>query len=280
MTAAGTIGFDDLTTPSGRATEVPGGSALYFSLAARQACPVLPLGVLGEDGSTLRELMVKAKLETQGIELRPGPSYRWTAVHSQHSSPEREVQRFGVYEGWRPTVPADARSSEILFLGSMHPTTQLFVLGQCTGANLVALDTMRDFIRSDRGLLLELARDADLLFANRGELEELTQSPALEGARSLIGSGRLRAVVVKEGARGAVLLTRGMEKQFPAHPVREVVDPTGAGDSLAGGLLGHLASVGSSSETALVHGMEAGLRAAALAVSAFGPAALVQGGQG
>jgi len=276
VTAAGTIGFDDLTTPAGRAKDVPGGSALYFSLAASRSCQVFPVAVVGDDGLALREILAAAQMDTQGVEMRPGPSYRWTATHSAAAAPDCEVQRFGVYEGWCPVVPAAARSSDILFLGSMHPMTQLSVLGQCQGANLVALDTMRDFISTDRELLLELAEASDLLFANRSELEELTQSRGLEGARAMLGRGRLRAVVVKDGPRGAVLVTKGRERQFPAHPVEAVVDPTGAGDSLAGGVLGHLAILRSSEEAALERAMEVGLRAAALAISAFGATALVK----
>jgi sugar/nucleoside kinase (ribokinase family) len=270
VAAAGTIGFDDLTTPGGRASQVPGGSALYFTLAARGLCAVRPVAALGQDGSELLRLLEEAGIDPVGVESMAGPSYRWTATHSEGGALESQLQHLGVYEEWHPRVPEVCRSSEILFLGSMPPRVQLAVMGQCSGADLVAIDTMGDFIASDRALLLELIKAADIFFANRAELEALLGGgAAINRARSLLEADRLRAVVVKEGPQGATLVTRLGHQLVPAAPVDPVVDPTGAGDALAGGMLGRLAQLRSSSEEALRLGLAEGVRTAALAVSAF-----------
>jgi sugar/nucleoside kinase (ribokinase family) len=190
--------------------------------------------------------------------------------------PTFEEQSFGVYSEWHPLVPAPARASEVLFLGSMAPRVQLEVLPQVELARLIAIDTMRDFIATDRSLLLDLVAEADLLFANGAELAELSGhlTDPTAAARSLLGRGRLRAVVVKLGAEGAALVSPTTEQRLAAHPVAEVVDPTGAGDALAGGMVGRLAQLRRCDEAVLVQALSAGMVAAARAISAFGVSGL------
>jgi sugar/nucleoside kinase (ribokinase family) len=277
ITAAGTVGYDDLTTPAGHAEAVPGGSALYFTLAARRLCRVWPVAAAGQDGAHLVSLLSESGVAPPGIARLPGPSYRWRAVHDPAEQvPSFEEQSFGVYSHWRPEVPGPARASEILFLGSMGPPLQQEVLRQVAPVKLAALDTMREFIAADRSLLLDLVAQVDLLFANGAELAELTgsRSEPAAAAHQLLGTGRLRAVVVKLGPEGAVLVTPSVERLLPAHPVELVVDPTGAGDSLAGGMLGRLAQLRRCDESALLEAMSEGLASAALAISSFGPAGL------
>ncbi len=278
VTVAGTIGFDDLTTPAGSVAQVPGGSALYFTLATLGLSVARPVAAVGGDGQQLLDLLRGAGVDGVGVVTMAGPSYRWNAVHGNGPVPESEVQNLGVYAEWSPRVPETHRESEILFLGSMPPRLQLAVMGQVSGANLVAIDTMRDFIASDRQLLLDLITSADLFFANRAELAALmgNDTPPLLLARSLLADNRLRAVVVKEGPAGATLVTRSGHRLVPAHPVNSVVDPTGAGDALAGGMLGTIASLGASDEDALAQALEEGVRRAALAISAFGVEGLLR----
>jgi fructose-1-phosphate kinase PfkB-like protein len=231
---------------------------------------VRPVAALGQDGAELLRLLEEAGVDPVGVERMAGASYHWTAVHGAGGAVDSQQQQLGVYEEWSPRVAEVCRGSQILFLGSMPPRVQLEVMGQCSGADLVAIDTMADFIASDRELLLELITAADIFFANRAELEALLGSgAALNRARSLLEGGRLRAVVVKEGPAGATLVTRLGHQLVPAAPVDRVVDPTGAGDALAGGLLGRLAQLRSSSEEGLRLGLEEGVRRAALAISDF-----------
>ena len=273
------MGFDDLTTPAGRASRVPGGSALYFTLAASPYCQVRPVVALGEDGDLLAELLQQPGVDPSGLARRPGASYRWQAVHAAAEAvPLQEEQNFGVYTGWRPLVPPAAQGSQLLFLGSMLPLAQLQVLGQCRRAELIGLDTMRDFIASDLDRVAQLLGATDVLFANRAELEQLWPHPggAERAASELLGRGRLRAVVLKLGEGGAVLLTRSGTRHLPADPVERVVDPTGAGDSLAGGMMGRLAQLRRVDDEALELALPAGLAAAARAISAFGVRGLLE----
>jgi len=278
ITAGGTLGFDDLTTPAGTVHAVPGGSALYFTLAACRHCPVRPVAAIGADGEELASLLARPGVALEGVERIAGPTYRWRAVHGADAAvPLEEHQALGVYEGWRPRTRGAALRSRILFLGSMPPQAQLDLLGLLAGSEVVALDTMRDFIATQRGLLLELAAAADLLFVNRAELAALAgaQGTAAEAARSLVGRGRLRAIVLKEGKAGATLITATRERSFPAAKVERVMDPTGAGDALAGGLLGRMAQLKRTDEAAVEEAMLAGLDCAAKAISGFGTAGLV-----
>ena len=253
---------------------MPGGSLLYFGLAAAPLCTVHAVGAVGKDGAHLADPLAGAGVDVSGVELLPGRSYRWRAQHgAAGGAPLEERQRLGVYSRWRPSPPPRARQSEIVFLVSMPPRCQLALLEAAAGPRLVALDTMRDFILGHRRRLLATLRRVDLLFVNRPELEAL----APEGVGRLLRGGRLTAVVLKDSARGARLITAHGEWPVPAARVDQVVDPTGAGDALAGGMLGHLAQMGRVDEPALREGLVEGTRRAALAISHFGPEGLLRG---
>jgi sugar/nucleoside kinase (ribokinase family) len=274
ITAAGSLGFDDLTTPAGRRREVPGGSALYFSLAASRFTVVRVAGAVGSDGSSLLNLLDAADVDRSSVDQLPGASYRWRAEHHPRQGvPIHEEQRLGVYADWHPQLAPAARSSEILFLGSMHPLRQLEVLRQCRAARVVALDTMRDFIASDREALEELLLQSDLLFVNEAELRALIQSPQrdpLEVASEALERWHLEEVVLKLGARGAATVSRLDRREFPIAEGPPVVDPTGAGDALAGGMLGRLAQLQRSDSGAIEEALLEGSAAARAAISDFG----------
>ncbi|MGC1908896.1 MAG: PfkB family carbohydrate kinase [Candidatus Dormiibacterota bacterium] len=275
------MGFDDLTTPSGHRREIPGGSALYFSLAARRFCDVRVSAVIGADGAPLLEILDRAHVDRSAVDQLPGATYRWRVEHHPTDEvPLSEEQQLGVYLDWCPDLPTVARSSEILFLGSMHPTRQLEILNQCPGAQLVALDTMRDFINSHRRELDQLLLRTAMLFANESELRALLPSPGtklLGVAGEAVARWNLRTVILKLGAQGAVVVTPDGASEYPAADGPAVVDPTGAGDALAGGLLGRLAQLGSTETDAIEHAMTTGAAAARAAISAFGARGLTGG---
>ncbi|HVB53272.1 MAG TPA: PfkB family carbohydrate kinase [Candidatus Acidoferrales bacterium] len=269
------MGFDDLTTPAGRRREVAGGSALYFSLAAHRLCEVRVVAAIGTDGRSLLDILDAANIDRSGVAQLPGLTYRWRAEHHPTDAvPVTEEQQLGVYLDWRPALPLPARESEILFLGSMHPSRQLEVLAQCPGAQLVALDTMRDFITSDRGELEQILHRVDMLFANETELRALLPSPPVEVvelAAQALSRWSLRSVILKLGPAGVVAVSRrGTARTFAAAPGPPVVDPTGAGDALAGGLLGRLAQLRRGDDDAIDLAMVDGAGAARAAIAAFG----------
>ncbi|HUY23799.1 MAG TPA: PfkB family carbohydrate kinase [Candidatus Saccharimonadales bacterium] len=279
ITAAGSLGFDDLTTTAGRRSQVPGGSALYFSLAAARLSPVRVAAVVGSDGSALLDILDAAAVERSSVTQLAGATYRWRAQHHPSQGvPVHEKQQLGVYVDWRPELTPAARGSEILFLGSMHPARQLEVLQQCRAARLVALDTMRDFIASAREELEQLLQQTDVLFVNEGELRALFPSPRhdpLTAAREAVERWHLKDVILKLGARGAATVSATATREFPTAAGPSVVDPTGAGDALAGGLLGRLARLQRTDSDAIEEAMLDGSSAARAAIAQFGAGGLM-----
>jgi sugar/nucleoside kinase (ribokinase family) len=235
---------------------------------------------VGSDGASLLELLDAADVDRSSVSQLPGASYRWRAEHHPRQGvPIHEEQRLGVYADWRPQLTPAARSSEILFLGSMHPLRQLEVLRQCGGAQLIALDTMRDFIASHREELDRVLVQSDLLFVNEAELRALLQSPQkdpLEVASEALERWHLQEVVLKLGSRGAAAVSRIGGRTFPIADGPPVVDPTGAGDALAGGMLGRLAQLRRSDKEAIEEAMLDGGGAARVAISEFGPRGLIR----
>jgi sugar/nucleoside kinase (ribokinase family) len=281
ITAAGTVTLDDITTPRGRGTEQQGGSAVYFALAAAPYVPVHLVGVVGRDAEArLRALAAGAGIDLGGLEVSQAPTFRWRAIHDfERWVTASEQAEEGAYASWRPRLSGAAAAAEVLFLGSMAPAAQLSALRQ-SRARLVGADSMTVYIGTQRRRVVEVAESADVLFLNRAELAALGGVPAerwREAAAALCGRGRLRVVVVKGGPLGAACVTAAEVVERGAHPVGTVVDPTGAGDALAGGFLGACARAGWDPADHLDEALDAGLRRAAQAISRFGPEGLLAG---
>ncbi len=279
IAAAGTVTIDDVTTPLGRGTEQQGGSAVYFSLAAAPYAPVHLVGVVGRDGEErLRRTAAAVGVDLAGLEVSAEPTFRWRATHDfEHWVTACEHSEPGAYASWRPRLEGEVARADVLFLGSMPPAAQLEALSQ-SQARLVGADSMTVYIGSQHRRVTAVVEAADVLFLNRTELGALTDRPAddwREAARALCGRGRLRLVVVKAGPLGAACVTAGGVIERAAHPVGTVVDPTGAGDALAGGFLGACARAEADPLDHLSEALDAGLRRAAQAISSFGPAGLL-----
>jgi sugar/nucleoside kinase (ribokinase family) len=277
VTVAGSIHLDDVATPAGRQERQIGGSALYFSLAA---CPLTRVhlnAICGRDAEAeLRQVVHGLPIDLTGLTVSDHPTFRWHAIQDfDRWVAETVAEESGCDPEWHPSLGPRAAAAPILFLGSMDPGLQRQVLSQ-SRARLIGLDSMVTFIGPQREAVLELARLADVLFLDRKELELLL--PRASGWRAagerLVGTGRLRAVVVKAGPSGAALLTHGGWLQRPAAPIDRVLDPTGAGDSVAGGFLGLCAAAERDDDAFLPEALDEGLRAAAAAISSFGTAAL------
>ena len=278
IAVAGTVHVDDIVTPAGAATGLLGGSAVYFALAAARSATVHVNGIVGTDhAAAFLELLRGPRVSTEGLVVSDLPTFRW---HARHDFDRWvAVDTFsdeGCDPTWRPRLPAEAARAEVLFLASMSPALQREVLAQ-SGARLVGADSMTDYTGPEREAVREVVHASDVLFLNRSELASLTGAPITtwrEEAIAMCGVGRLRAVVVKAGPKGASLVTADGVISLPPAPTAQVVDPTGAGDALAGGFLAACAAAERDDDAYFATALESGLRCAAAAISHFGVAGL------
>ena len=246
MLVAGTITRDDVRTPMGANKDGLGGSATYFTLAGHLFAPVQVIATVGPDfARTFRAAMPSSGVDLRGVIDSAEPTYRWNAVHDYTTGTTSfETSDQGAYRQFDPVLMADQRTTPIVFLGSMQPRYQLQVLEQLEQPWLVAGDTMRLYIREQRSALEPVLDRLDYLFLNGVEAMALAEKPTVEGASDwLRHQYQLRGLVIKEGPRGATLYREDEAIHLPALPVDPPIDPTGAGDAVAAGFLGHLAQV-------------------------------------
>lgn len=249
----GSVAFDSLETPSGRRERVLGGAATHFALAASFFTQVRVVGVVGEDFLPEHERVLTDKgVDTRGIERAPGKSFHWTGNYLTDLNEATTLATdLNVFAEFEPKIPAEYLDSEYLFLANIDPVLQLRVRKAMPKAKMVAGDTMNYWINAHRENLLPVLRELDVLIINDKEVRLLTgELNGLKGARKVLEMGP-KSLVVKYGEHGSgafftpeVFKTRDVCKLFraPATPQEEVVDPTGAGDSFAGGFYGYIAS--------------------------------------
>src|SRR5690242_18432399 len=249
--AVGSVAFDNIATPSGRAENVLGGSATYFSLAASHFTDVRVVAVVGEDFAAEHEdVLRKRGVDTRGIDHAKGKTFRWGGQYLDNlNEAKTDFTELNVFEKFQPRIPAEYRDSQFLFLGNIHPELQSAVRLEMNGVRLTGGDTMNYWIQGTRHELLQTLRLVNILLINDGEVKMLAGDNSLpRAARKVLTLGP-QAVVVKHGEYGATIFFR--EGAFgigthpfraPALPIEEVKDPTGAGDSFAGGFMGYIAS--------------------------------------
>jgi sugar/nucleoside kinase (ribokinase family) len=240
----GSIALDTVETPHGKAEDSPGGSALYFSAAASFFGPVDIVGVVGEDFDFSQiDFLKDRKVNFEGFATENGKTFRWGGRYKRDMNQRDTLfTHLNVFQNFRPVIPAGYRKDEFIFLANIAPELQLDVLAQIDKPRLSVLDTMNFWISGAREPLMRLIKKVDVLILNDEELLELTDLPNMfESAHSLLDLGP-KAVVIKKGAHGAVLVTSKEYFLSPAYPISKVVDPTGAGDSFAGGFLGYLST--------------------------------------
>jgi sugar/nucleoside kinase (ribokinase family) len=279
IAVAGTVHVDDITTPAGRRPTQLGGSAVYFALSAADPATIHLNGIVGRDhAADFIELLRHGFFNLDGLVISDGPTFRWHARHDfERWIAVDTVSDEGCDPSWQPRLPAAAARAQVLFLASMRPALQRDALAQ-SSARLVAADSMTDYTGAERDAVREVAHACDVLFLNRSELASLTGAPVTtwrQEAIAMCGVGRLRAVVVKGGPDGAAVVTGDGVISRPAVRVDEVVDPTGAGDALAGGFLAACAVAERDDNDFFPIALEAGLHSAAKAISQFGVAGLV-----
>ncbi|MBN1943925.1 MAG: sugar kinase [Phycisphaerae bacterium] len=272
----GSIGIDTVEAPSGKVADALGGSSVYFSQAASFFAPVRFVGVVGEDcpADFLKPLRENPNIDMGGLEIRAGSkTFRWHGrYHDDVNQRDTVSVELNVLAEKGPTIPENFRDSEYVFLANTHPALQLELLGQCAAAKLIVADTMDLWIETETALLGELLGNIDGVVLNDSEALSLTGRNNVIQAGLEIASRVKRFCVIKKGEHGAVLFIDGKAYPLPGYPAVNVVDPTGAGDCFAGGMMGHLAATDPTPEklcSALRQAVAYGTVIASLELEAF-----------
>ncbi len=272
--AVGSVAFDTIINPFGEAPRVVGGSATYFSIAASFFTDVRLVAVVGEDfAGRGAQLFGGRRVDLSGLQTVPGETFRWKGEYGfDLNSRETIYTKLNVFEQFHPAIPEVYRSSPIVFLGNIHPQLQLEVLDQVDAPRLVAADTMNLWIETTPNELREVLKRVDVLIVNDSEARELSREANLVKAARAIRAMGPKTVVIKRGEHG-VLMTRAGDGEFfaaPAMPLEEVFDPTGAGDTFAGGFVGSLAACLAIDDSAMARAIIYGSTLASFAVEDFG----------
>ncbi|MGH7678830.1 MAG: PfkB family carbohydrate kinase [Gemmatimonadaceae bacterium] len=271
LLVVGSVALDSVETPFGKADEVLGGSATFFSAAASQLAPVQLVGVVGDDYPMDKlEPLEKRGVDLAGLERVEGRSFRWRGRYRHDLNVAETLEtHLGVFSHFSPKIPAQFRKAAFVFLGNIDPRLQLDVLTQVEKPTLVACDTMNFWIESRRPELLKLLEHVDCITLNDGEARQLSEKYNLiRAARWIMGKGP-KLVIIKKGEHGAFMFSGDTVFFAPAYPLEEVFDPTGAGDSFAGGFMGYLARSGNVSETNLRRAVIYGSAMGSFAVEKF-----------
>jgi sugar/nucleoside kinase (ribokinase family) len=267
----GSLAYDDVRTPVASRDSLLGGAASYFSMAASLYAPVRLVGVVGDD---FREediaRLARRGVDITGLERRAGRSFRWRGTYDFDLDTAETVNTdLGVFGDWRPRIPPAFVDSDVVFLANIHPEIQLATLEQMRKPELVALDTMNYWIEKTRDALIAVIRKVDVVSINEGEVRQLVgEMSVARAAREILALGP-RALVVKRGEHGATLFTRAATFWSPAWPLEEVVDPTGAGDTFAGGFVGYLSGQAALDDAAMRRAVLHGSVCASFAVERF-----------
>ena len=242
----GSVALDTVKTPAGSIADGLGGSATYFSLSARYFAPVQLVGVVGEDfPREHRALLSERGIDCTGLKTAKGKTFRWSGKYGKDANVAKTLAtHLNVFKEFRPKLDDAHRKAPVVFLANIDPELQSEVLAQMKEPALVACDTMNFWIESKPEALKELLSKVDVFFANEEEAERLAQRPNPLQAAEVISSWGPSVVVIKKGEHGALMKVGSRFYIFPPFPLPEIKDPTGAGDTFAGGFLGYLASAG------------------------------------
>jgi len=274
LLVVGSVAFDAIESPYGKVDRIVGGAATYFAVAASFFTHVNLVGIVGDDFSKKDEsIFQRRKIDTAGLERAPGKSFFWAGKYSQHLN-EREtlVTDLNVFANFNPKLPEKFRNSKHVFLANIAPDLQRSVLQQVKGSpKHVALDTMNYWIERTPAELRETLKHVDILMINDSETRQLSnEHNLLRAARHIFKMGP-STLVIKRGEYGALLVDKNGVFSVPAFPLEEPHDPTGAGDSFAGGFMGYLAGSGRSNDATLRRAMVYGSVLGSFAVEEFGP---------
>ncbi|MDZ4860186.1 MAG: PfkB family carbohydrate kinase [Candidatus Hydrogenedentes bacterium] len=277
ITVVGSVALDTVETSEGRNDEGLGGAATYFALAAANFTEVNLVGVVGDDFPDQHvELLAAKGINLEGLERAPGRTFRWTGkYHEDMNNRDTLETQLNVFEHFHPKLPDAARKAPFLFLGNIHPSLQLEVLDQAK-PRFVGLDTMNLWINIARDELEQVLRRVDVIIINDSEVKLLTgENNLIRGVKAVRALGP-RIVVMKKGEHGCMLFSDDDVFSAPAYPLENLCDPTGAGDTFAGGFLGHLAGANQTDNAALRRAVIYGSVAASFTCEKFGPDRLAE----
>jgi sugar/nucleoside kinase (ribokinase family) len=253
IVAVGSIALDTVKTPFGEANDIVGGALTYFSISASFFTDVKMVGVVGEDFSEEHmKVFAGRRIDLEGVERAPGKSFRWGAEYT-HNLNARDTlfTELGVFEDFRPNLPESYWQTDIVFLGNIHPTLQSHALEQVTSKRLVGLDSMNLWIDTTPNELREVVKHVDILKLDDAEVRQLSGEFNLRRASAAIQQMGPRMLVATRGSHGSMLFNGPSIFAVSAYPLEDEVDPTGAGDSFAGGFFGYLAQKPSLDEATL-----------------------------
>ncbi len=271
LLVVGTLAFDSVETPFGKREDVLGGSASFLATAASRFCRVRMVGVVGKDfPRTHMDFFQGLGVDTAGVETLEGKTFRWRGRYDHNLNVAHTLEtQLNVLTEFRPKLPPPFRDSPFVVLGNIDPTLQASVLDQITRPQLVALDTMNFWITNTPNELKNTLKRVDLLSINDGEARQLSGEYHLVKAARAIRAMGPKILVVKRGEHGALLFTEQGIFAAPAMPLEQVLDPTGAGDSFAGGLMGLITKLGRADTSVLRQAVVMGSVMASFAVEDF-----------
>lgn len=271
LLVVGSVALDTVKTPFGEVSEVLGGSATFFSTAASYFTSVDLIAVVGEDFPPQHLTFLKSRgIDLTGLERRPGATFRWKGEYTHQLNEARTLDtKLNVFETFRPKIPESYRSPELLFLGNIDPELQFDVLKKLPRPPLVACDTMNFWINGKRDALWRVLEQVDILIVNDGEARALGEDSSLVKVAQKILARGPKHLIIKRGEYGVLMFNEKQVFGAPAFPLEDVRDPTGAGDTFAGGFLGYLAATGNRSVEAFKQAIIFGSVMASFAVESF-----------
>jgi len=271
LLVVGSVALDTVQTPFGQVEDVLGGSATYFSTAASYFTSVDLLAVVGEDFPDTHVTFLKSRgIDLTALERRPGKTFRWKGEYTYQMNEAHTLDtKLNVFETFRPKIPESHRAPSMLFLGNIDPELQLDVLRQVKRPALVACDTMNFWIERKREALWKVLEQVDVLIVNDAEARALGGHSSLVQAGKTILARGPKHLIVKRGEYGVLMFNHKQTFGAPAFPLEQARDPTGAGDTFAGGFVGYLAATGNVSEAAFRQAVIFGSVMASFTVEAF-----------
>ena len=270
LVIVGSVALDSVKTPFGEVTDALGGSANYAAMASKNFCDTKIVGIVGTDYPEEHiELLKHNGINIDGLEVTEGKTFRWKGVYNDLNRAETLDTQLNVFADFNPILPEEYLNSEYLFLGNIHPSLQLSVLKQMPNVKISACDTMDFWIERNRDELLEVIKRVTILLVNEDEIKMLTGEENIFIAADAAAKMGPELIIVKRGEYGALAVHKDYYFFTPIYPVKNVIDPTGAGDSFAGGFMGYITGKQSFEEDIVKKAMVHGAVMASFDVEAF-----------